>query len=145
MSKFKVTTQEYKGETTNVLAGSAKLISLPSAKVFELNNANKTKYRLATIEIVTPTGQVSQMPTQIFQTSLDNIKEAGGEFTIGIEYLTTIRGVQDPETNKMKMFATTSSAVNSMLSEVVNDELALMLGQFEPAETASKRNVEITP
>lgn len=126
---FEARTVEYNGVESTELVGMAKLIGLPSAQVFELNNEKKTKYRLATIEITTPTGAVSQSATQVFERNLELMAERNDEFRIGTSYLTTLRAVKDDSGNP-RIFATTSHLVASIMSTEVTTELASMLGMM---------------
>lgn len=126
---FEAREVEYNGETSVELVGMAKLIGLPSKKEFEYTNASgdTKKYRLATIEVVTPNGAVSQASAQIHERNIELMKESGEEFRIGTSYLTTLRGGVDSEGNP-RVFATTSHLVASIMSAEVTNELTAMLG-----------------
>lgn len=124
---FEAREVEYNGVVSTELVGMAKLIALPSEKVFHLNNKNKTEYRLATIEITTPSGATSQSTTQVFKRNLELMEERNDEFRIGTSYLTTLRAVQDEDGNP-RIFATTSHLVASIMSAEVTNELSAMFG-----------------
>lgn len=130
MSQFELRTVEYNGEERTELVGMAKLIGLPSEKEFEYTNGSgETKsYRLATIEITTPSGAVSQTSTQIHQRNQELMQESGEEFRIGTSYLTTLRAGKDTGGN-VRIFATTSHLVTTLMSSEVTNELAAMLGE----------------
>ena len=97
MSQFIPKKVEYNGAERVILVGSAKLVAPLSNKELTYTNAqNQTKaYRLATIEITSPTGAKTEMLASVAQRNIELMAEGNSEFAVGASYLTSIDRVED--------------------------------------------------
>ena len=97
MSQFIPKKVDYNGTERVILVGSAKLVApLSSKELTYVNGKNETKaYRLATIEITSPTGAKTEMVASVAQRNIELMEESGAEFAIGASYLTSIDRVED--------------------------------------------------
>ena len=78
-------TQEYNGVVSEVAFFPAKLVSLNDT-IQELENENKTPFRIATIQFANANGELINRTALAFETSIQNAFERNDPPTVGREY-----------------------------------------------------------
>ena len=127
MSTFKQKEVTYNGVTSKVMVGMSKLVSpinMQPSGLLTLKNENKTPYRLATVEVIAPSGKSTTMTVQVFGKNIERMTESGQEFTAGTSYLTTLSRVatkEDP--TKFITLGNMSHLQNAIADQAVLDEL----------------------
>lgn len=83
-----------------------KLVSPLSTTVLELNNAKRTKYKIANVEFINAKGQAVQRSATIFEGNYSK-----GELTVGETYLCTVTMVTNKETGEITPYIKMSHLV----------------------------------